>query len=498
MNRIIAFALGLAVHYGAPAVAETYYVAPPGTASSVSPTGAETRPFVGLEAAFDSGKVKGGDTLLLKGGAYGSIDIKAAFSTPVIIQSQTDKTAQFDWIQLSAEARNITLKNLSVWPSNPAAGRNFLVRSFETTSDITADGLDIRSEQQAAAYMSWNAAKWNARKYSGIALDGPRSTVVRNRLTGVNFGIMIGSGLIEGNLIDGYSGDALRSWSDSVVKRNRVLNCVEIDDNHADGFQSWAGSEPVRNLTIDSNTFIEWTGDQSHPLRCGLQGIGLFDGPYDNLTITNNLVSVSAYHGIAVYGARGARIINNTVVHVFGKTAQEPWLGVFDFKSGAPSTDVLVANNVAMRYMGTTNAATRVEFRKNSVVGTPGSVFENTSAFDYRPRAGSALINSADATVAPPRDILNQIRPSGGAPDRGSYEIQVETTPPPTDVVTPPPTEVVTPPPTENVVTAPVPKPPTNVVTPPPTKNVDTAPAPKPPTKTRPVKKPRKAGKITK
>lgn len=467
MNRIIAFALGLAVHYGAPAVAETYYVAPPGTASSVSPTGAETRPFVGLEAAFDSGKVKGGDTLLLKGGAYGPIDIKASFDTPVIIQSQTEKSAHFDWIQLSAGVRNITLKNLSVWPSNPAEGRNFLVRSFETTSDITFDGLDIRSEEQAADFMSWSAAKWKARMYSGILMEGQRSVAIRNKLTGINFGITIGSGRVVNNFINGYSGDALRAYSNSVVKRNRVLNCVQIDENHADGFQSWAASEPVRNLTLDSNVIIEWTGDQSHPLRCGLQGIGLFDGPYDNLTITNNLVAVSSYHGIAVYGARGARIINNTVVHVFGKTAQEPWLGVFDFKSGAPSTDVLVANNAAMRFMGTTNAATRVEFRKNSVIGTPGSVFENPSAFDYRPRAGSGLINSADAAVAPPRDILNKVRPSGGAPDRGSYEIQV------TDTTAPPPP----PPSTDNVTTAP---------------DTDAT------TGSGGVKTPRKAGKVTK
>lgn len=52
-------------------------------------------------------------------------------------------------------------------------------------------------------------------------------------------------------------------------------------------------------------------------------------------------------------------------------------------------------------------------------------MFENPSAFDYRPKATSGYIDTADATVAPPRDLLNQKRPGGAKPDRGAYEKQV-------------------------------------------------------------------------
>lgn len=427
MRKTAAFLLGLVALYCSPVAAETYYVAPPGTAASGTADGSEAKPFVGLLAAFASRKVKGGDTVLLKDGSYGSIDLKAnvTFDKPVVIQSQTKRNAHFDWIQLAAGARNITLRNLRVWPSDPENGRNYLVRGFNTTSDITVDGLVIRGEQRADQFMEWDAAKWNARKYSGILLDGPRSTASRNRLTGVNFGISVGAdGRVIGNVVNGYSGDGIRAWSGSVVSRNRVVNCVQVDSNHADGFQAFAGSEPNRNLTIDSNVIIEWTGEANHPLRCSLQGIGLFDGFYENLTITNNLISVSAYHGIAVYGARGARIINNTVVHARGHTRQEPWIGVFNHKNGTTSTDVLVANNAAMSYRGTISAENRLEFSSNSVIGTPGAVFENPFAFDYRPRADSTLIDTAEKSVAPLRDMLNQRRPSGGGPDRGSYEVQ--------------------------------------------------------------------------
>jgi hypothetical protein len=425
MNPILAFVLGLAVVLGGPAIAAEIYVVPPGTATSGVANGTSARPFVGVKAAFDSGKVKAGDTLLLKDGMYGSVDLSASFTSPVVIQSMTEKRAHFDWIQLSGAARNITLKNLSVWPRNPSSGRDFLVRSFEQTSDIKVVGLDIRSEVNAAEFWSWSAAKWNSRKYSGILLQGPRSLVSGNKLTGINFGISIASGQIVSNRVNGFSGDAVRSGSDSIVKRNHLFNCFQIDGNHADGFQAWAGAEPLRNLTLDSNTIIEWTrGDSSHPLRCSLQGIGLYDGPYVNLKILNNVVSVSHFHGISVYGARGLKIINNTVVHVFGQIKQEPWIGIFDNKSGAPSTDVLVANNAAMRYLGGSNAANRVVFRSNSVIGSPGTKFMDVKKFDYRPRANTGLVDSADASVAPLTDIVGSKRPSGIRPDRGAYELQ--------------------------------------------------------------------------
>lgn len=430
MLRKVAFLLGLTVLWGGSAVAETYYVAPLGAAVAVGADGSEGKPFPSLDAAFASKKIKGGDTLLLKDGSYGGVELKfnATFDTPVVIRSQTARSAHFDWIQLAGTSRKITLQNLRVWPTDPGKGRNYLVRAYGTTSDIVVDGLDIRSEQHSRRFMEWDSAKWNARKYSGILLEGPRSTAIRNRLMGVNFGISVGQdGRVISNVVNGFSGDALRAFDGGFVSNNRVFNCVQIDSNHADGFQSFAGSTAVRNLTISSNVIIEWTGSPSHPLRCGLQAIGLFDGPYDNLTITNNLVAVGTYHGISVYGARGAKIINNTVVNVRGQTQKYPWIMVANRKDGSPSTDVLVANNAAMTYMGSASVANRVEFRNNSVIGTPGAVFENPSAFDYRPRSDSSLINSADASVAPPRDMLNQKRPSGGGPDRGSYEVQVGT-----------------------------------------------------------------------
>jgi hypothetical protein len=438
MLRVATLILGLFVLSYSPALSEAYYVAPLGAVTSATPDGTEKLPFASIDTALKSGKVKGGDTLLLKDGAYGPVVIKASavFDVPVEITSQNGKAAHFDSILLAGTTRNLILRNLSIWPRDPAAGAAYLVRAYDTTSDITLDGLDIRSEVGAGDYMKWDAAKWGARKFSGIMLQGRRSLVIGSRLTGIYHGIMVGddSQIID-NIVDGFDGDGLRAFSRSAVRGNRVVNCVKTDGNHDDGFQSFSRSGVyVTDLVLDSNVIIEWTGGADHPLRCTLQGIGLFDGPYDNLTIVNNLVSTTHYHGISVYGGRGAKIINNTVVNALGLVGKYPYIAVHPRKDGTPPTDILLVNNIAMSIQGVASAANNVVFRNNSVIGIPSLVFESPAAFDYRPKASSGFVDTGDATVAPTIDLLGQKRPSGPLPDRGVYEVQVDGAPDPAPV----------------------------------------------------------------
>jgi hypothetical protein len=190
-----------------------------------------------------------------------------------------------------------------------------------------------------------------------------------------------------------------------------------------------------------------------------------------------------------VYGARKAVISHNTVVHSEGLTGPYPYIAVRNHKNGSPNSDVLVANNVAMSFTGSTNMGTAVEFRNNSVVGTPGAVFENPFALDYRPRATSGFIDTADPASASAVDILGKSRPSGKGPDRGAYEIIQSVVPapsPPPDNATPPKTEgpaiagpIVNPPATSPpVMIAPVVTPPA-VAKPPATKPIEAKGPPK-------------------
>ena len=45
-----------------------------------------------------------------------------------------------------------------------------------------------------------------------------------------------------------------------------------------------------------------------------MQGISIFDGKWDGLTVVNNVVVTNTWHGIALYGVNNALVVNNTVV----------------------------------------------------------------------------------------------------------------------------------------------------------------------------------------
>jgi parallel beta-helix repeat protein len=410
------------------AAAADHYVAPLGKAVSCKAAGTQACPWASIWDAINSGKFVGGDTLLLMDGNYSGLKLyQVAFDTPVTIQSLNGKNARLEWINLIDGTKNITFRNLSVWPTDPTLKLGDLVVANPKTSGITVDGLDVRSGADAGDYLKWSASGWTSRSNSGINLGGPNSIVRNSSVLGVSFGITTGGpdSQIVNNRVEGYSGDALRAFGDrSLVKGNTALNAVTINENHTDGFQSWADADGVLDsLTIEGNTIIEWNAAKDHPLHGRMQGIGLFDGPYSNVIIRNNIVAVSFYHGISIYGGRNVQIANNTVVNNDGVNTTSPYIGVFAHKNGTPAENVVVSNNVAMSFNSSSNSNRSVSYVNNSVVLNLAQAFEDVTTFNYRPKAASGFIDTGNASYAPLIDILGAARPAGAGPDRGAYEI---------------------------------------------------------------------------
>ncbi len=406
--------------------AETYYVAPLGAAALATPDGSLARPFKSLGDALYGGKVKGGDSLLLMDGNHGSFAFyQIAFDSTVTIGSQNERRAHVDWISLRGRTTHLTFEDLTIWSadgSGPPSGN--LIETQSEAADIVFQDIILLGNADAVNYLQWDAAKWNLGVSNGLSLSGPRNITQRNQITAVYMGItMTGAdSLAIDNVVEGFNGDGLRALgTNNVLRGNLVKNCVTTDGNHDDGIQGFnTGSGTIAGLVIDRNTILEWTAAPDHPLRCSLQGIFLGDAIYENLTVTNNIVSTTQYHGITVGGGRNARIANNTVVNAKGITGPYPWLRIWD--TPAP-VNVLVANNLAMSLSGPASNAGSLTFLSNSVIGTPGAVFENPFTFDYRPKASSGFIDTADAAFAPAVDILGKPRPSGKGPDRGAYEM---------------------------------------------------------------------------
>lgn len=407
-----------------PVGAATFYVAPLGAAISGTPNGTLASPWPSSDVAFASGRIAAGDTVLLMDGKHGSLNVQQSFSSTVTVMSQNARMAHVENIYVGGTARNVIIKNLKVWPSSAATRVANLVAATATASDIQFVNLDVRSGQDAYSYESWSAADWIARRTNGASLAGPRIQIRQSNFTGITFGIILTSndGVAAGNTIDGFSADALRGAGERTTFRdNYAQNCVLVDENHADGFQSYTPTV-VYGLTLVRNTIIEWTLAPSHPLRCGLQGIGIFDGEHHNITINDNVIATRMGHGITVYGAHNAKIFNNTVVNIDGIQPGYPWIGIYPSKAGVPSADVVVANNLAMGFYGGNDAANRVKFTNNRIIRDVSNVFPNWKNFNYQLPKTSRYVDIADPTYATALDVLRRPRPVGNGPDLGAFE----------------------------------------------------------------------------
>ncbi len=420
-----------------PASARDIFIAAPGAVIVNTPDGSRDNPWPSLSDTFENVELNGGDHIRLLPGEHGPLDIKGQhYDPPLTIVSASQDRAHLDFIRLKS-VEGLIVQDLKVWPRKPQK-LQAIVATTHGSKNVTFENLEILTRPQTDHdYMRWSTEDWlGPWRNHGILIHGTDNTARGNTLSGVDFGITTTGARVRilENHVHGFSGDALRSLGDNtIVSGNRVENCIKVNENHDDGFQTWAPRgkaaktrTALSDLTITNNIILEWTGPPNHPLRCKLQGVGMFDGPYRNILIANNVISVSAYHGISIYGGHDVTITHNTVVHSDPNNGESfPWIRVNDQKGGNPAGKVIVANNLAMGYAGTTRVPLPPFRQANTRITRPIAMFPNAAQHDYRPDADSPVIDAGKADyAAPDHDILGIPRPQGAAPDLGAYELR--------------------------------------------------------------------------
>ncbi len=426
-NFLISLAALAFSAFAAPAIGAEYHVAPGGSAQA---TGSAQDPFASAGEALASGKLRGGDRLIFHGGEYGAMRIRGArFSKPVILAAAPGEKAHFEMIEVG-DSSNLVLEGFQVWPGGQGGKRPpFVVRVLANAPDITLRRLDVRSNPDATSYRNWPKARWLALRLDGIFAEGPRNIIEDSTVIGAYRGLIIsgeGSKLLR-NRVYGFAGDAMRALGDnSLVSGNQVRDCVKVDNNHDDGFQTFsrgaggkANTGTVRHLTIENNMIREWVGPRT-ALSCKMQGI-FMGGFLEDLTVRNNVIMVSSYNGITGFGITRGRIVNNTVINSLGPSREQPWISVRGHRKRG-STQVIVANNAAPRFNGTMPSDLRAF--GNLLIPYPAQQLRAPYAGDFRPRPGSALIDAGRPEFAPRTDIEGTPRPLGRAPDTGAYEVR--------------------------------------------------------------------------
>lgn len=375
-----------------------------------------------------------GDTLLLRTGYHGELLLRGAYNVSrITIAAQAGHTPRLAKLTVSA-AQNWTLRGLSISPAHaaPPLDTGLIVdvenhNWFGPSWDIRIEDCDVFSVQDASG---WTAQQWVDLPASGIDVSGDRITILDNTVRNVRFGISVGGddAKILHNLVDHFSADGLRGLGDrGLFEGNRIQNNYvdgPIDGNHDDGFQSWSlgpggvGTGEVRGVVLRGNLFVNHL-DPSHPLRSSMQAIGCFDGRFVDWTVENNVIVTDHWHGIALYGADNARIVNNTVIDLEVGSPGPPWI-MLNEHDGVPSRNSLVRNNVATDYAidGTGHTIDH----NLEISSPPPAGFFVAPPFDLRLLISSPAHNTGTATGAPPRDVAGIPRPQGTGFDIGAHE----------------------------------------------------------------------------
>lgn len=408
-----------------PAQAIVYYVDP--AAGSMANDGSVSRPWSTLEAVFLSGKTfSEGDTIILRSGNHGSPRISGRPAGQTVIRAETGANPKAQRVTF-ASAANWILSGLDISPENSASPvyGGTLVDIQPGSENITVRDCSIRF---ANSTTSWSLGQWQSRAGNAIFSRAPRTVIERNDIINSGFPVTLyveaAGSAVRDNTIRNFSMDAFRGLADDCIfEGNSAVNSLTSDSNHDDFFQSWSvdssgnvGRGTVRNVIIRNNVFLSAT-DPAHPLLNPPQGIGCFDGMFENWVIENNVISTRTYHGIALFGAVNCRIVNNTVTEnaPSGTGGIQPWIRIYEHKdyttgSSFPpkSSGNVVRNNVCCWGASIPSGAGAASHN----IGTTSyaSHYQNFPAFDFYPADTSPLRGAGFFESAPTEDIMGKRR----------------------------------------------------------------------------------------
>lgn len=410
------------------ASAKTYYVDP--AAGNIENSGDAENPWSTLEEVFKKRKTfVAGDTIFLRDGFHGAPSIRGKFDDFVVILPQTGHEPTFEKVVFSG-ARKWKLSGVQISPEFSAQyEKTSLITISSSASEILVTNCSCFSVSDNG---SWGKHHWSGISCTGASIAGDNNILENNHFLNVKHGILVERtaehNLIKGNTVENFAADGMRGiGSYNTFEYNVVKNCYDVDDNHDDGFQSYSqnadgvGKSTVYGIVLRGNIIINYE-DANQPFKGPLQGIGCFDGMFEDWIVENNIIIVNHWHGISLYGAINCRIINNTVVDLDDNNPGPPWIKITEHKNGTKSTNNVIRNNL------TTSIASDAgigEVDHNVIIryfSFYDNYFVDYENLDLSLIEGCNAIDVGSTDLAPEIDIVGTKRPQGEGIDAGAYE----------------------------------------------------------------------------
>jgi hypothetical protein len=389
-----------------------YYVDP--VNGDKADDGSSAYPWRTLAEVFSENHTfEAGDTIFLLSGHHESVivsGINAGYVTILPLEGQVPTLKKLTF----SNAKKWKVTGLTISPETaPSYSRSTLITINSSASEITVDSC--------YAYSIEDNTPWSA---------GDQNILSNNHFLNVDHGILVEAegqdNLIQNNVIENFSGDGMRGIGNyNTFEYNTVKNCYDVDDNHDDGFQSYSrgpggtvGTGTVYGIVLRGNTILNYT-DPNQPMRGTLQGIGCFDGMFEDWEVENNVIITDHWHGITLMGAINCMIINNTVVDRNNTSPGPPWISITKHKDGTLGTGNVVRNNLTTSMSNDAGIGT-VDF--NILVSNYNDFFMDYDHFDLRLKEGCPAIDAGTDEEAPMIDKDGVTRPQGAGFDVGAYE----------------------------------------------------------------------------
>ncbi|MBN2000903.1 T9SS type A sorting domain-containing protein, partial [candidate division KSB1 bacterium] len=411
-----------------PCPAASYYVDP--QLGNINNNGDREHPWNTLEDVFKKHiTFTAGDYIYLLDGHHGAVVVRGTNNADVNILPLEGHKPTLEKLNFSSAGHWI-VSGLIISPQTaPVYTKTTLVNINNTSSQITVKNCFCYSVFDNSI---WNAQDWSNNSCSGASIQGRHNIISRNHFLNVKHGILVESdgsnNLIEYNVVENFAADGMRGiGSFNIFEYNTVKNCYDVDDNHDDGFQSYSygpdgvGKTTVYGIVLRGNTIINYT-DPGQPFRGTLQGIGCFDGMFEDWIIENNVIVTDHWHGISLYGARNCKIINNTVVDRNDTSPGPPWIKITAHKDGTQSSGNIVRNNLTTDLSSDKNMGEEDHNLVISRFDAYDNYFLDYEGFDLRLRPDSRAIDAGSAEEAPGIDKDGNKRPQGNGYDLGAYE----------------------------------------------------------------------------
>jgi hypothetical protein len=406
--------------------AVNYYVDP--VNGDKADDGSSAYPWRTLAEVFSENHVfEAGDTIFLLSGHHESAIINGINTGYVTILPLEGHVPTLKKLTFS-NAKKWKVYGLTVSPETaPSYSSSTLLTINSSASEIIVDSCYAYSVEDNTP---WSAGDWVSNACNGASISGDQNIVRNNHFLNVRHGILVEvegqNNLIQNNVIENFSADGMRGiGNDNTFEYNTVKNCYDVDDNHDDGFQSYSrgtggtvGTGTVYGIILRGNTILNYT-DPSQPMRGTLQGIGCFDGMFEDWVVENNVVITDHWHGITLMGAVDCKILNNTVVDRNNTSPGPPWISITKHKDGTLGTGNVVRNNLTTSMSNDAGIGT-VDF--NIIVSNYDDFFVDYNLFDLRLKEGCPAIDAGTDEEAPMIDRDGITRPQGAGFDVGAYE----------------------------------------------------------------------------